>query len=108
MLYSSDSGPSVYRITTGKSDRTVSLDMTVFKASGNEALPIVISGDMCSPYCFDKEYIKTFTDNGINLSLFNRTVLFPDIAWYNTEKVIAPPYLRGFRSACKRYKALQI
>ena len=88
VLYSSNPGPSVYRITTGKKDNTVSFDMTVFKASGKKVLPTVISGDMCFPYGFDKEYIKTFTDNGINLALFNRTVLFPDIAWYNTEKMI--------------------
>ncbi len=88
VLYSSDSGPSVYRIRTGKRGNTLSFDMTVFKASGKKVLPTVVSGDMCFPYGFDKEYIKAFTDNGINLALFNRTVLFPDIAWYNTEKVI--------------------
>jgi hypothetical protein len=88
VLYSG--GPnncSAYRITTGKRDKTVSFDMTVFKTAGKEKAPTVISGDLCFPYAFNKEYISTFTDNGINLVLFNRTVLFPDVAWYNTEKV---------------------
>ena len=34
---------------------------------------------------FDKEYINTFIDNGINLVLFNRTELAPDIAGYNID-----------------------
>ena len=74
---------STYRITTGKKDKTVSFNMIVFKAKLKEKTPCAVSGDLCFPYAFDKEYRNTFIDNGISLVMFNRTDLFPDIAGYN-------------------------
>lgn len=78
---------STYKITTGKKDNPVSFNMLVFKTDKSKVAPTVITGDLCFTYGFDKEYIKTFTDNGINLVLFNRTDLFPDIAYYNADWV---------------------
>lgn len=83
-LYINKKNPSVYRITAGKRDKTVSFDITVFKAEKGRALPTVISGDGCFGYAYDPEYVNTFLSNGINFVIFNRTDLMPDVAWYNT------------------------
>lgn len=77
---------NTYKITTGKKDKNFSFNMLVFKAEDHAALPTVISGDLCFPYAFNKEYIEAFTNNKINLVLFNRTDLFPDIAQYNVKR----------------------
>ncbi len=76
-------GPSSYRITTGTKVNPVIFNMVVFKASSTKKTPMVITGDFCFKYPFDKEYIEAFTKNGIGLVLFNRTELAPDIAQYN-------------------------
>ena len=83
-LYINKKNPSVYRITAGKRDKTVSFDMTVFKAKNGKALPTVVSGDGCFGYAYNPDYVNTFLNNGINFVIFNRTDLMPDIAWYNT------------------------
>ncbi|MEE1225121.1 MAG: hypothetical protein UH081_07680 [Clostridia bacterium] len=79
-------GLCTYRITTGKKDKTVSFNMVVFKASLKGKHPTVVTGDLCFPYAFDTKYTEVFYDNGINLVLFNRTDLFPDIAQYNIDE----------------------
>ena len=83
-IYLNKKNPSVYRITAGKRDKTVSFDITVFKAETGRALPTVISGDGCFGYAYDPDYVNTFLSNGINFVIFNRTDLMPDVAWYNT------------------------
>ena len=88
VIYSGASRPAIYRITTGKTGKTVTFDMVVFKAKNDEKLPTVVSGDLCFGYAYDKEYVNTFMDANINLVLFNRCDLFPDVAEYNTKKVI--------------------
>ena len=75
--------PCVYKITTGTEKKQFTFDMYVFKGTGEGKKPSVISGDLCFKYFFDKEYVHTFTDNGINFVAFNRTDLAPDIAAYN-------------------------
>lgn len=87
--------PCVYKITTGTDKRQFTFDMYVFKGVGEEKKPSVISGDLCFKYFFDKEYVHTFTDNGINFVAFNRTDLAPDIAAYN---------LRALDSESKEYQ----
>ena len=69
-----------YRITTGTRERPVSFLMMLFKTDRSEKAPVVISGDLCFPYAFDKAYIHTFLDNGINFCTFNRCELAPDVA----------------------------
>ncbi len=75
--------PNCYRIRTGTRANPVVFHMHWFKPSVNEKHPVVVDGDLCFPYSFDKEFIHTFTDNGIGLVMFNRTELAPDIAGYN-------------------------
>lgn len=87
-VYLNRKNPSTYRVTTGTKDKTVSFEMTVFKASQKEKLPTVISGDGCFGYAYESGYIDAMLNNGINFVMFNRTNLFPDIAWHNVEQVI--------------------
>ena len=75
--------PSVYRIKSGTRAHPVTFNMYLFKANSSEKAPAVISGDMCFNYCYDKKFLSTFIDNGINFVTFNRTELAPDIAGYN-------------------------
>ncbi len=79
--------PNSYRITTGRKECPINFNMYIFKADTKEPAPAVISGDLCFKYGFDREYVDTFLNNGINLVLFNRTELAPDIAGYNIAKL---------------------
>lgn len=74
---------NVYRITAGTKEKTLSFNMTVFKAQSNKPLPTVVTGDLCFQYAFDTAYLDAFLNNDINLALFNRTELYPDVAHYN-------------------------
>lgn len=76
---------NTFRITTGKKEHPVSFVMTVFRPKKQGKFPVVVSGDMCFPYAYNKEWVNVFTDNDINFVAFNRTELFPDIARYNLE-----------------------
>lgn len=87
-IYLNRKNPSTYRITAGTYDKTVSFEMTAFKASQKEVLPTVVSGDGCFGYAYDPEYVNTMLNNGINFVIFNRTNLFPDIADHNAKQVI--------------------
>lgn len=75
--------PCSYRITTGTKAKPVIFNMIIFKSTVAEKTPMVITGDLCFKYLFDKEYIEAFTKNGIGLVAFNRTELAADIAQYN-------------------------
>ena len=74
---------NVYRVTCNTMTEPVIFSMYIFKANSAEKAPAIISGDLCFQYFFEKDYIKTVIDSGINFVLFNRTELAPDIASYN-------------------------
>lgn len=77
---------STYKIKTGRRECPVTFTMYVFKSKKREGVdlpPAVISGDLCFPYCFNKEYLGVFVEAGIDFVTFNRTELAPDIAEYN-------------------------
>lgn len=76
--YKSPSGLLSYTIKTGTKAKPIYLSMMAFKPEGDGPFPVVISGDMCFPYAFKEEWIKTFTDKGIMPVFFNRTSLSPD------------------------------
>ena len=71
-------GRASYRITCGTKEKTMSFTMELFMPDEDAAYPVVVDGDLCFVYCFDKEFIQTFTKNGVALAMFNRTELFPD------------------------------
>lgn len=67
------------RLITGRKDRPVYLNMTVFKPRGTGPFPTVIDGDACFEYLYDKAFISAFTSKGVALAAFNRTELAPDV-----------------------------
>ncbi|MBR2406603.1 MAG: hypothetical protein IKB04_06165 [Clostridia bacterium] len=68
-----------YRVITGTRKRPVSFIMYVFAPPYDGEHPVVVDGDLCFRYVFDKEFIRTFTDAGIMLVMFARTELADDI-----------------------------
>ena len=79
-LYLGDKSQS-YKITAGTKEKQVSFLMRIFKPilKEGEKCPVVVDGDMCFPYAFDKEFVETFTNNGIIYATFDRTELAHDI-----------------------------
>lgn len=70
-----------YRITTGPRSHPVSFTMRVFKpAKVSDKIPVVVDGDLCFDYAFQRDWRAVFTDAGIALCMFNRTELAHDIA----------------------------
>lgn len=68
-----------YRITTGRRAHPISFTMRVyFAAPKGVKTPVIVDGDMCFDYAFDKEWRAQALDAGIGLALFNRTELAPD------------------------------
>lgn len=69
-----------YRIHTGRRDYPVSFLMRVFIPEEAEgACPPVIDGDLCFVGTYKDDFVRTFTDNGIMLVLFDRTELAHDV-----------------------------
>ncbi len=69
---------SCYRIVTGRRSHPISFEMRVMK-KGKEKCPVIVDGDLCFGYAFDKEYLNTVLDAGVGMVLFNRTMLAPDV-----------------------------
>lgn len=65
-------------VTTGTGANPIIMHLTIMKPKGLGPFPAVIDGDLCFRYPYDRDFINTFTDNGIMLVLFNRTELAPD------------------------------
>lgn len=76
---------NMFRIKTGTRKKPITFNMSLFKACKSEKAPVVITGDLCFGRMYNKEMIESFTNNDINLVMFNRTELAPDIAGYNLE-----------------------
>ena len=70
-----------YRITAGTKEKQVSFLMRTFVPKKQEVAkyPVVVDGDMCFAYCYDKEYLSKFTDNDIVFATFDRTELANDV-----------------------------
>lgn len=69
--------PRVYYVHCG---RGIRFQMTVFLPKDVSDPPAVIDGDLCFRYPYDREFWRTFTDNGVAAVFFNRTELAPDLA----------------------------
>ena len=69
-----------YRIVTGRRACPVSFVMRVLTPVGQGPFPVIVDGDLCWRYAFDREYLNTALDNGVMLVWFNRTELVPDRA----------------------------
>ena len=70
-----------YRIKTGRREKPVTFYMKAFLPQNRQGTcPVVIDGDMCFGYCYNKEYLSEFVDKGIIFVTFDRTELAHDIS----------------------------
>lgn len=100
-IYLSAKGkPNSYRITTGRREKPISFTMVLFKTDTKEKAPVVVDGDLCFPYAFDKEFLSTFLDNGINFCAFNRCELAADVSIHTTKAL--------FEGSFEKTRALEI
>ena len=71
---------NVYRITAGPAACPVSFRMILFFVPGADSLcPVVIDGDACWQYPYNRDFIQAFRGRGIAFALFDRTEIVPDI-----------------------------
>jgi hypothetical protein len=78
-LYIANDGASSYRITSGRREHPVSFIMRTYLPHGKKGCPVIVDGDLCFNYAFDKEWLNVALDNGIGIVLFNRCELAPDV-----------------------------
>ena len=69
-----------YRIRAIAGDRTVDFLLNLFLPQGVKDPPVVVDGDLCFGYAYDKAFIEAFTANGVALAMFNRCELAHDIS----------------------------
>ncbi len=77
-----------FKIITGTKEKTVDIIMMAVLPEGKGPFPAVISGDITFDIVYDKDYLNTFTDNGIMPVFFNRLDLVAD----RLEKSVSPLY----------------
>lgn len=72
-----------YRITAGTKEKTVSFRMQVFFPPQYkfEKLPVIVDGDACFPYSFDKDFLNIALNEGIGWVFFDRTELAHDVLY---------------------------
>ncbi len=72
-----------YRITAGTKEKTVSFRMQIFNPPEYrfEKMPVIIDGDACFPYSFDKDFLNIALHEGIGWVFFDRTELAHDILY---------------------------
>ena len=67
-----------YRITTGRRAHPVVFNLKLIHPAHYNC-PVIVDGDLCFGYAYDKEYLAPALDNGIAWALFDRTELAHDI-----------------------------
>lgn len=71
---------TTYKITTGPKNHPVSFTMKVIRPQPcPEKFPVIVDGDLCWLYAFDKEWLNAPLSKGIGLVMFDRTELAHDI-----------------------------
>ena len=71
---------NTYKITTGRINHPVSFTMRVIPPKPTpEKFPIIVDGDLCWLYAFDKDWLNVPLSKGIGLVMFDRTELAHDI-----------------------------
>ncbi len=86
-LYKSSYGtPSSYKIKAGTKDAQVTFRMVIilppeenFDYSDGKKPPVIVDGDLCFKYFYDKEFIATALNEGIGWVVFDRTELAHDV-----------------------------
>ena len=102
LLYKGGKGRAdSYRITAGTKEKTLSFRMQIFNPYEYkfEKMPVIIDGDACFVYSFDKEFLDAALNEGIGWVFFDRTELAHDISFEGRAKgalyEIYPSYTFG-------------
>lgn len=83
---------NTYIIHSGTKEKPISFRLKLFLPNTDEACPVVVDGDGCFNYAYDKEFLNVFLKNNIAFALFDRTEIAHDMggegrckgAFYNT------------------------
>ncbi len=70
---------NTYLIYAGTKEKSIVFRLKLFLPNCNKPCPVVVDGDGCFEYAYDKAFINTFRDNDIALALFDRTEIAHDI-----------------------------
>ena len=102
LLYKGGKGRAdSYRITAGTKEKALSFRMQIFNPYEYkfEKMPVIIDGDACFVYSFDKEFLDVALNEGIGWVFFDRTELAHDISFEGRAKgalyEIYPSYTFG-------------
>lgn len=78
-LYNGGAGKAAsFRVSSYFGNKKISFYMKLFLPENAQNPPVVISGDMCFNYCFDRGYLTPMLDNGIAFAVFDRTEIADD------------------------------
>ncbi|MBO5200738.1 MAG: hypothetical protein J6B93_05590 [Clostridia bacterium] len=79
LYYGMPGRSNIYKIIAGTKEKQASFRMKVFRPETQGKFPVVIDGDGCFDYAYDKDFHGAFTKNGLVFALFDRTELAHDI-----------------------------
>ena len=68
-----------YKIYAGSKEKQVSFLMKVILPTGVEKCPVIVDGDLCFGYAFDKDWLNAALNEKIGWAFFDRTELAHDI-----------------------------
>lgn len=67
-----------YRVTVSSNGYSFGFLLKLFLPMGAAKPPVIVNGDLCFNYLFDKSVISSFLDNNIALAVFDRTEIADD------------------------------
>lgn len=68
-----------YIIHTGTKENSLQFKIKLFLPKADKKCPVVIDGDGCFEYAYDKEFLNVFLKNDIAFALFDRTEIAHDV-----------------------------
>lgn len=78
-LYNGGAGKAAsFRIASCFGNKKIFFYMKLFLPGNVQKPPVVISGDMCFNFCFDRDYLSSMLDKGIAFAVFDRTEIADD------------------------------
>ncbi len=78
--YTPDRGHgSTYLIHSGTKEKPIRFRMKLFLPQCQELCPVVVDGDGCFDYAYNKEFLNVFLENNIAFALFDRTEIAHDM-----------------------------
>ena len=70
---------NTYLIHTGTRENPITIRLKLFLPKSDKPCPVVIDGDACFEYAYDREFWNTFLENDIAFALFDRTEFAHDV-----------------------------